>query len=375
MNILLVGEYSGLHNNLKNGLLSLGHKVTLLNYGDSWKKFKTDINLKNNVFWPLNIFLDEVNFKLFIVSRQLKKTNKYDVVQFINPLITNTRLQILFRNLHINNYIVKNLISCGKCSALLGAGDDHYYFKAIEDEMFEYNPISETEKYDMNWLRNLYSQWWKNPLLRLWNIEMVKLVNGVIPCSYSYSQGYNKYVPDKTLPDIAFPIDLEKTQYVGNNITDGSIQVMHGLSRSGFKGSNVIKEAFTILKKKYPEHSFIIYDKLPYIEYIKLLRSTNILVDQLNSYSYGMNALLGLSMGKIVISGCEDVIKRQDGFGTCRGLINSKPNTTYLVKIIENIILNREQFSEIGLESRNYVKKYHSASVIAEKYINEWRKL
>ena len=49
MKVLLVGEYSGVHNNLKRGLEKLGVKVILINGGDSWKNFDSDIDRKSVV--------------------------------------------------------------------------------------------------------------------------------------------------------------------------------------------------------------------------------------------------------------------------------------------------------------------------------------
>ena len=45
MKILLVGEYSRLHNSLKEGLIQLGHNVTLLSTGDGFKDYPADIKL------------------------------------------------------------------------------------------------------------------------------------------------------------------------------------------------------------------------------------------------------------------------------------------------------------------------------------------
>ena len=43
MKILLLGEYSRLHSSLKEGLVKLGHEVTIVSSGDGMKQFKTDI--------------------------------------------------------------------------------------------------------------------------------------------------------------------------------------------------------------------------------------------------------------------------------------------------------------------------------------------
>ena len=45
MKILLVGEYSRLHNSLKEGLVELGHQVTIIATGDHFKNYPVDIKL------------------------------------------------------------------------------------------------------------------------------------------------------------------------------------------------------------------------------------------------------------------------------------------------------------------------------------------
>ncbi|HCY80686.1 MAG TPA: glycosyl transferase family 1, partial [Xanthomarina gelatinilytica] len=45
MQILLIGEFSRLHNSLKEGLQKLGHEVVLVGNGDLFKNFPTDVDL------------------------------------------------------------------------------------------------------------------------------------------------------------------------------------------------------------------------------------------------------------------------------------------------------------------------------------------
>ena len=45
MKILLIGEYSRLHNSLKEGLQVLGNEVTLLGFKDGFKDFPVDFPL------------------------------------------------------------------------------------------------------------------------------------------------------------------------------------------------------------------------------------------------------------------------------------------------------------------------------------------
>ena len=45
MKILLLGEYSNVHNTLARGLRELGHTVTVVSNGDFWKNYPRDINV------------------------------------------------------------------------------------------------------------------------------------------------------------------------------------------------------------------------------------------------------------------------------------------------------------------------------------------
>ena len=47
MRIALIGEFSLLHNYLKEGLINKGHEVTLFSNGDGWKKMPSDYKLYN----------------------------------------------------------------------------------------------------------------------------------------------------------------------------------------------------------------------------------------------------------------------------------------------------------------------------------------
>ena len=45
MRILLVGEYSRVHNSLKEGLLKIGHEVKIVGTGDDFKNFPVDFSI------------------------------------------------------------------------------------------------------------------------------------------------------------------------------------------------------------------------------------------------------------------------------------------------------------------------------------------
>ena len=96
MKILLIGEYSGLHNSLKDGLQLNGHSVTLLGTGDGFKRYPVDILIKSTFFEiPIFKFIAKIIDKLLKVSLndieigiktyfKIKRLTDFDVVQLIN---------------------------------------------------------------------------------------------------------------------------------------------------------------------------------------------------------------------------------------------------------------------------------------------------
>ena len=62
MKILLIGEYSRLHNSLKEGLEKLGNEVTILGFKDGFKDYPVDFPLVKK--WDTG-FLKKI--KLFVL--------------------------------------------------------------------------------------------------------------------------------------------------------------------------------------------------------------------------------------------------------------------------------------------------------------------
>ena len=97
MKILLLGEYSRLHNSLKEGLVSLGNEVIIVGCGDKFKQFPVDYSIYAKICNDNKIanFLfrsirkvTSVNFEKIEKAIRfyflLPKLNGFDHVQLIN---------------------------------------------------------------------------------------------------------------------------------------------------------------------------------------------------------------------------------------------------------------------------------------------------
>ena len=112
MRILLLGEYSNVHNTLARGLRELGHEVTVASNGDFWRDYSRDINLARDMG-----ITGTVSF-LYRLLRALPKMRGYDIVQLINPVFLELKAERLYR---IFDYLKRHN---GKV-VLLAAGDDY----------------------------------------------------------------------------------------------------------------------------------------------------------------------------------------------------------------------------------------------------------
>ena len=126
MKILLIGEYSRLHNSLKEGLVSLGHEVVIIGSGDAFKKYPVDVYFKQPFSAGFGLIFKKIVYKCLgieltsiAIKKQFDRTKHdlmdFDVVQLINenafntiPKIEHQLLDYIFKN---NKYVY--LLSCG----------------------------------------------------------------------------------------------------------------------------------------------------------------------------------------------------------------------------------------------------------------------
>lgn len=354
MKILLVGEFSGFHLNLKKGLEKLGHNVTLLSSGDGWKKIPTDkkifsLGVKNPFLKLYYMCMDYIN---------VSSLKGFDVVQFIQPVI--------FPNyFRYNELLIGKLVKNNKKSFLIAAGSDSYYWKNYKTK-FKYSPHEDMKNIDNNGKKYLY----ETHHVISFNERLASKVNGIIPIMYDYKIGYKEFVNLKEV--IPLPIDLSEIEYVENTVKD-KVVIFHGLNREGFKGTRHIKEALKRLEEDFPnEVEIIVKGHMAYDEYKKLLYKTNIVIDQANSYSYGVNAAISLAMGKIVLSGCEPETLESFNIKSSP-IINILPDSNDIYLKLKYLICSKCDFNTAGQLSRKYVEELHDAIKVAIKFEEVYR--
>ena len=353
MKILLLGDYSALYKNLKEGLVELGHDAVVASYGDGWKNIPRDIDFGSSG----GGLVGKVKRKLSPIIN-VSKLIDYEVVQYINSFY-------LYHPMLPNKKFVNYLKSNNDKFFLSGAGDDAYYWRNGRKKL-KYSPFDDFLKYDLK-ARDYYMNSDKSYSYNEW---LASTVDGIIPIMYEYEVSYNKHVNlRKTIP---IPINLDRIDY-SENVVGKKLVIFHGLSRYGFKGTRHVEKAFEILGKKYPNDLELVIDGgMPLTTYLDFMKRVNVVIDQTNSYSLGVNGVYAMAMGKVVLGGAEPESLASLGV-TSTPAINILPDYKDIVSKVEFLLDSRSRIPAMGYESRLFAERTHGHKNVASKYLEAWR--
>ncbi len=378
MNILLVGEYSRLHNSLKEGLLVLGHEVTLVSSGDEFKSFPSDILLKrkydSGITKKVKVGLYRM-FGLDITSLSLKnqffqqkeKFKRFDSVQLINE----SPLGILPKyEKEIISFLKKN----NKKIFLLSCGTDYISVKYAFEKKFRYsifNPLFEGKVSEKNFYSVLK---YLKPEYKDLHTFVFENVAGIVASDLDY------HIPlignEKYLGLIPNPVNTSILNYQPFS-EEGKIIIFHGINRANYlkKGNDYFEMALEKIQQKYSgKVSIISVENIPYSEYIEKYNSAHILLDQVFAYDQGYNALEAMAKGKVVFTGAETEFLERYNLKEDEVCVNALPDVKYLFEKLEDLILNPEKLASISVNARDFIEREHNYISIAEKYLETWKK-
>lgn len=379
MKILLVGEFSRLHNSLKEGLLALGHEVVLVNNGDGFKNYPADISIRANFFKsklgniPRQIWARIFKYDLALLEHGVrfwwisKKLKNFDVVQLINerPIQTTSKLEL---------FLLKRIFKQNKKVFLMCCGIDYMTVSHMLQQNNRYsvmNPyfegISEAKKqydYFFDFLTNSHQKIHQ---------FLYKNSSGVISSDLDYVLpfiGNAKY-----LGMIANPININKIRSSETTISV-KISIFLGINsgNSFTKGVSFFEKALLIIQEKYPDLIEVkITTDIPYTEYQKHFENAHIILDQVYGFDQGFNALEAMAKGKVVFTGAEIEFLKHFNLQEDEVAINALPNVNYLVEKLSYLIENPSEISRIGKNAIHFIHNEHHYITQAEKYVTLWK--
>lgn len=362
MKILLIGEYSNLHWSLSEGLREAGHEVCVLSNGDFWKNYRRDISLVrgDGRFAGIRYMMNAVAL--------LPRMRGYDVVQLINPMFLELkaeRIAPFYRYLRRHNKKV-----------FLGAfGMDALWVKAGTDRRtFRYSDFNIGDRLiDNSSTRELIADWSGTAKERL-NYMIADDCDGIVAGMYEYYAAYKERYGSK-LVHIPMPINVRDAGEARIETHD-KVRFFIGIqkSRSEYKGTDIMLRALMRLKERYPDKCEILRaENVPFEEYSRMVADCDVLLDQLYGYSPGMNALLALTKGKVVVGGAEEEYYTLLGENSLRPMVNVLPDEDDVYRKLEQLLDAPDVLRRMKEESLQLVKRHHDHCAVARQYLSFWQ--
>lgn len=378
MKILLLGEYSRLHNSLKEGLIALGHEVTIVGCGDKFKKFSVDYSiyaricndnkianfLFKGIRKVINLDLEKIE-KAIRLYFLLPKLNDFNHVQLINSDTLET-YPILSR------FLYKKLFKKIKSRSLLICGDEvsvvDYWFQnelkySVLTPYFDDNSLEKDFQFPLKYRKDSYRKTFK------WlNKNCQKLITSDLDYEIPMQKvGFTTtFIPN--------PINTDKIIFQPIENTN-KIIIFLGINRLSYlkKGINYFEKALEIIREKHTDKvEIVVTENLPYSEYISIYKKAHILLDQVFAYDQGYNALEAMAKGKVVFTGAETEFLNQYQLQEDEVCINALPNENEIAAKLSFLIEHPEKILEISKNARNFIEKEHDYKTIAEKYLACW---
>ncbi len=379
MKILLLGEYSRLHNSLKEGLLQMGHQVLLVGTGDNFKQYPSDIDVSSkirkrffqNKWWQLVYHLTKYNqYKKDIYKNLLKvlpELKDFEIVQLINEdafgIYPDDEITLFQKVFEQNKQVF-----------LSACGEDNHVIKYYDEDKMRYSILDPFKKNPDLKNEAFYSYKYLQPDYQKLHDFVIENVSGIIPSDLDYAIPYQSY--PKVLPMIPNPVNVDKIRYKPLNIND-KINIFFGINRFSFykKGSDIVLSALDVIKEKYAgKVRIMLAENLSYNDYIKQYDEAHIFIDQLYSYDQGFNALEAMAKGKCVLTGAEkeffDFYQLID-----EPAVNVLPEVDDVVNKLSELIENPDRILQISQNARRFIETHHHYKKVAQQYVNTWKKV
>ncbi len=365
MRILLVNDYSGLHANLALGLRRLGHEVTVVSDGNGWRNYPRDISVVRRS--PSH--LDGLRYLFHLWTRILPRLTGYDIVQLVNPIcfdLCPERLFPVYRFLRRHN---------GRM--VLGAfGEDSVWARTcIEQKPLRYSDhnIGDTVRTDAA-SQDLLDVWVGTSHERL-NRYIANDCDAIVACLYEYLACYRLHYPDKTR---FIPLPIVRQTPPPPAEPHRRLRLFIGIdgARSAYKGTDIMLRAAQRIVQQYPDRVELQQAvSVPFATYQHLMDHSDIILDQLYSYTPSMNSLLAMSKGIVVVGGGEPENYAVIGEQQLRPIINVEPSEECVFQALQQLVLHPQRIPQLQRDSIEYVARHHDHVQVARQYEALYRSL
>ena len=368
LKILLMSDYSNFHSTLAKGLRKLGCNVTLISDGSTFMECDRDIDISRR-----DGKLGGLKLAYNILLPLHSKLKGYDIVAFRDPNFLDLKPS---RNL----WFLRRFFKENKACFLSYLTTDVPFLDMLEAHD---SPLRYSEWFVDGHPNRLKvqdpRQWerWHSQDMKKLNEFFFSNIDGAVTALYEYHLSAERLLPKERIAYGGIPIDTESILPV-NSETPRKVRIFLGRDyrRKLQKGSDLLEIAAKNVVEKYPDKAeLIILENKSHSEYMQVMRSCHLVLDQIYSYTPATMALEAMASGIPTVTGAEpefyEFIGEKENFPIINAPIELEP----LQKCIEEIILKPSDLPERGRRSRVFVEKHHSLPVVASRFLDHWMKV
>lgn len=367
MKVLFVGDASNMHNCLAKQLRRMGHEAVVASNGSTWMDTERDINLLRH---PGK--LGAVRYVLDIL-KALPHMRGFDIVQLAGPIFLNlkpskVRMVLDYLKRH-NGHVVLSAI-----------GTDRVYYDACHDgHTYRYSDYMLGDKPSPYVLSQEYQAQqqdnWSQDFMKEHSDYVINAVDGVAACLWEYYVAYEQ-VGVNRLVHTGLPVDVDALTMRELDTVPNKVRFFIGIQRDRtvLKGTDRMLEALKqVVSSRPDECEMVVAQSVPYAQYVIMMRSSHVILDQLYSYTPATNALLAMAQGLVAVSGAEPEYYELIGETENKPIVNVNPLVEGDIEAKLNYIVdNKERLPKWCKMSREFVLKHNSACIVAQRYLDLW---
>ncbi len=368
LDILLTGDASNFHPTLADALCRLGHRVTVASGGcTGWMQTRRDVDIARRL--PGKLGGLDLWARLRLNRRRL--FSGYDIVSIASqdfvPLRP-ARVRALFDRLKADNRAIfytalgtdwRYTEECLDPSTplvvneFISHGEPTPYYRAEPDSV---------------------DAWRRGELLSVGR-HIYSNVDGAVSALWEYDVALRRFFTPDRMAYGGIPVDTSAIEYRDLPERPDRVRLFLGRHRDRtlLKGADILEAAARAVVERHPgKAELVIVENRPYAEYLGLLESSHIVLDQIYSYTPATNALLAMAMGKAAVSGGDERFYSFIGEERLRPVLHVEPDYESVERAIEQAVLHPDKLRERGRAGREFVEKHNDSLVVARRFLDFW---
>lgn len=370
MKILLLGDASNCQAILARALARQGHDVTLMSEGCRWMHTYRDIDIsRRNGIIGGGILYARMST---VLARDLQG---YDIVQFSSPGFADLRpvwLRQLLRRIRRNN---------GRLF-LTALGTDSILVRNLTGQKpaLAYSEW-QVEKRPAPWALDPRSQRdkWLSKTLADYTEEFYDSMSGVASVLYEYHRIIESERPDMPVHYVGLPIDRSLLLPPRVHGFEDKIRILYACHRGREieKGAGILLDMARRVAADYGDDVEILTpENMPYDRFTGYLAESDIVLDQLYSFTPAMTALLGMAQGVVAVSGAEEEYYSFIGQGPeLRPIFNPDPrDMEETCRRFHTLLSDRAQLKRMSGQGPEFIRRHNDADIVAKRYMELWEK-